>query len=125
GGLGVDGRFPWLDRDGVRLGAGLRGAPAAAARRVGSGPLEARQPRLVLGRGTVEVKRLAAPLLLCAALVASACAPPPPNAVYVHVAPPKPLEETRGVAPGTAYVWTPAYYPSDPSTYTSTPHDSR
>jgi hypothetical protein len=64
------------------------------------------------------VSRFAVPLLLCAtALVTASCAPPPPNAVYVHVAPPKAPDETRGISPGTAYVWTKGYYRWDGTTY--------
>jgi hypothetical protein len=65
----------------------------------------------------MEVKRVAATLMLAAALVTSGCASAPPNVVYVPVAPPKPLEEKQGVSPGTAYVWTKGYYRWDGSTY--------
>jgi hypothetical protein len=65
----------------------------------------------------MEVKRVAATLMLAAALASSGCASAPPNVVYVPVAPPKPFEETRGVSPGAAYVWTPGYYRWDGSTY--------
>jgi hypothetical protein len=67
----------------------------------------------------VEVRRIAAPLLLGAAVLApAACVPkPPPNTVYVNVAPPKPIEESQGVSPGTSYVWTKGYYRWDGTTY--------
>ena len=62
--------------------------------------------------------RIAAPLLFAVILSGAACGTTaPPNAVYVDVAPPKPLEETKGISPGSAYVWTKGYYRWDGSTY--------
>ena len=37
--------------------------------------------------------------------------------VYVGVAPPAPIVETRPPAPGSAYVWTPGYYNWNGSRY--------
>jgi YXWGXW repeat-containing protein len=36
--------------------------------------------------------------------------PPPPGAVYVRMAPPVPVVEVSGVAPGPGYVWVRGYH---------------
>jgi hypothetical protein len=54
--------------------------------------------------------------IFCAALVALATttcvvsARPPRGAVYVRVAPPAPLVEVEGVAPGPEFVWIRGYH---------------
>ncbi len=65
-------------------------------------------------------------LMACAALAALALTvaclvPPPPGAVYVRVAPPVPVVEVSGVAPGPGFIWIRGYHRWNGSAYVWTP----
>jgi hypothetical protein len=51
---------------------------------------------------------LAAGLALAA--LSTGCPPPPPGRVYVRLAPPVPVVDVVGVAPGPEFVWIPGYH---------------
>ena len=55
-----------------------------------------------------------------ALVVAPACAAPR-GRIYVRIAPPAPVVETRVVAPGPGYFWVPGYYAWDGAAYAWTP----
>lgn len=66
---------------------------------------------------------LVACALVAAVLLTSACLvpAPPPGAVYVRVAPPVPVVEVEGTAPGPGYVWIHGYHRWSGSAYVWVP----
>ena len=68
----------------------------------------------------IRVLRTSAQAVILAATLAAAtgCAAAAPRGrVYVRLAPPRPLVETRVVAPGPGYVWIPGFHAWDGRQY--------
>jgi hypothetical protein len=55
-------------------------------------------------------RTVAAALMMSATIAVSSACASPRGRVYVRVAPPGPLVETRVVAPGPGYLWLPGFY---------------
>ena len=55
-------------------------------------------------------RTVAAALMVCGTIAASPACATPRGRVYVRVAPPAPIIETRAVAPGPGYLWLPGFY---------------
>ncbi len=56
-------------------------------------------------------------IVLAGVLAATAATAQAGTRIYVRIAPPAPIIETRAVAPGPAYVWIPGYHRWDGGAY--------